>query len=69
MCIPAHSLYLLQPLNIGCFAVLKKAYGSLVDQKMRFGINHIDKLDFLGAYPQARIDEQTLSKTASQQLV
>jgi hypothetical protein len=53
---PAHSSHLLQPLDISCFAVLKRSYGSLVDQKMRLGINHIDKLDFLAAYPQARVD-------------
>jgi hypothetical protein len=53
---PAHSSHLLQPLDIGCFAVLKRAYGSLVSQKMRLGINHIDKLDFLHTYPKARID-------------
>jgi hypothetical protein len=53
---PAHSSHLLQPLDIGCFAVLKRAYGSLVSQKMRLSINHIDKLDFLLAYPKARID-------------
>jgi hypothetical protein len=53
---PAHSSHILQPLDIGCFAVLKRIYGKLVDQKMRCGVNHIDKLDFLAAYPQARID-------------
>ena len=51
---PAHSSHLLQPLDIGCFAVLKRSYGSLVDQKIRLGVNHIDKLDFLAAYPGAR---------------
>ena len=29
-------------------------YGRLVETKMRLGFNHIDKLDFLEAYPQAR---------------
>ena len=53
---PAHSSYLLQPLDIGCFAVLKRAYGRLVESKMRVGINHTDKLDFLEAYPLARIE-------------
>lgn len=52
----AHSSHLLQPLDIGCFAVLKRLYGSLISQKMRLGISHIDKLDFLIAYPQARSD-------------
>lgn len=53
---PAHSSHLLQPLDVGCFAVLKRSYGRLVDQQTRMGINHIDKLDFLAAYPQARLD-------------
>jgi hypothetical protein len=35
--------------------VLKRAYGWLVESKMRVGINHINKLDFLEAYPLARI--------------
>ena len=52
---PAHSSYLLQPLDIGCFAVLKRSYRGLVDQQMRLGINYIDKLDFLAAYPEARV--------------
>ena len=56
ICMPAHSSHLLQPLDIGCFAVLKRAYGRLVESKMRCGINHIDKLDFLEAYPLARIE-------------
>ena len=51
---PPHSSHLLQPLDIGCFAVLKRSYGRLVETKMRVGINHIDKLEFLEAYPQAR---------------
>ena len=55
ICMPAHSSHLLQPLDIGCFAVLKRSYGQLVETKMRLGINHIDKLDFLEAYPYARI--------------
>jgi hypothetical protein len=51
---PAHSSHLLQPLDGGCFAGLKRAYGRLVEIKMRNGINHIDKLNFLEAYPDAR---------------
>lgn len=27
LCMPPHSSHLLQPLNVGCFAPLKKAYG------------------------------------------
>jgi hypothetical protein len=51
---PAHSSHLLQPLDVGCFAVLKRSYSALVDQQTRCGINHIDKIDFLTAYPHAR---------------
>jgi hypothetical protein len=53
---PAHSSHLLQPLDVGCFAPLKRAYGRLVENKMRLGFNHIDKLDFLEVYPSARTE-------------
>jgi hypothetical protein len=56
ICMPPHSSHFLQPLDIGCFAVLKRAYGRLIESKMRARINHIDKLDFLEAYPSARIE-------------
>jgi hypothetical protein len=54
ICMPPHSSHLLQPLDVGCFGLLKRAYGGLVEAKMRLGYNHIDKLDFLKAYPAAR---------------
>lgn len=53
---PPHSSHLLQPLDIGCFAVLKRSYSRLVENQARAGYNHIDKLDFLAAYPQARTE-------------
>ena len=53
---PAHPSHLLQPLDIGCFAVLKQVYGQMVETKMCLGINHINKLDFLEAYPHAQIE-------------
>jgi hypothetical protein len=53
---PPHSSHLLQPLDIGCFAVLKRAYSRLVEVRMRCGSNHVDKLDFLEAYPAARME-------------
>jgi hypothetical protein len=54
ICMPAYSSHLLQPLDVGCFSLLKRAYGCLIEDKMRLGFNHIDKFDFLEAYPQAR---------------
>jgi hypothetical protein len=56
ICMPPHSSHLLQPLDIGCFAVLKRAYGRLIEFKMRSRVNSINKLEFLEAYPTARIE-------------
>jgi hypothetical protein len=56
ICMPPHLSHLLQPLDVGCFAVLKRAYGKCVEDIMRRGQNHIDKLDFLDAFPTARIE-------------
>jgi hypothetical protein len=50
---PAHSSHKLQPLDVGCFAPLKKAYRSLVEKKICLGINYINKLDFLEAFLKA----------------
>jgi hypothetical protein len=56
ICMPSHSSHLLQPLDVGCFSVLKRSYYQVIDQQMRMGVNHIDKLDFLTAYPHARAE-------------
>jgi hypothetical protein len=50
LCMPAHTSHLLQPLDVGCFGPLKKAYGLQIDQFMRNHINHITKTDFLPAF-------------------
>ena len=54
LCMPPHSSHLLQPLDIGCFSPLKRAYGHQVEICMQLGRNHIDKLDFLEAFKPAR---------------
>jgi hypothetical protein len=56
LCMPPHSSHLLQPLDVGCFAVLKRSYGRLLKQKMSLGVNHIDKQEFLPLYQQARAE-------------
>jgi hypothetical protein len=53
LCMPAHSSHILQPLDIGCFAVLKRAYSRFISDLARVGYNHIDKLDFLEDYQRA----------------
>jgi hypothetical protein len=54
ICMPPHSSHLLQPLDVSCFAVLKRQYRQLIEQRMRLGFNHIDKIDFLTTFPKAR---------------
>jgi hypothetical protein len=54
ICMPAHSSHLLQPLDVGCFGILKHFYGQYVQDMARVGTTHIDKLDFLDIYPAAR---------------
>jgi hypothetical protein len=51
---PAHLLYLLQPLDIGCFLALKQAYKYSVKQLIACSVNHINKYKFLPLYRQAR---------------
>ena len=47
---PAHTSHILQPLDVSCFSPLKKIYGSQIENKMRLGINHITKEEFLPAF-------------------
>jgi hypothetical protein len=50
VCMPAHSSHLLQPLDVGCFAPLKKAYGRQAEKLIRNRINHITKTEFLPCF-------------------
>jgi hypothetical protein len=54
LCMPAHASHILQPLDVGCFSVLKRVYGALIMEEMRLGVNSIDKDDFIQLYPIAR---------------
>jgi hypothetical protein len=56
ICMPPHSSHLLQPLDVGCFAPLKRAYGGVIEAKARAGVNHIDKLDFITTFPNVRTE-------------
>ena len=42
-----HSSHLLQPIDISCFAILKRLYSLQIEQSIRLGIDHINKEDFL----------------------
>jgi hypothetical protein len=50
LCMPAHSSHLLQPLDVGCFSPLKKAYGQQIKDLMRDHVVHITKDDFFPAF-------------------
>jgi len=47
---PSHSSHLLQPLDVGCFSPLKRAYSRQIEGLIRDHINHITKLEFLPAF-------------------
>ena len=51
---PSHTSHLLQPLDVACFSLLKKAYSRLVENIARQCIFHVDRADFLGMYKTAR---------------
>ena len=47
---PPHSSHLLQPLDVGCFGPLKKAYGREIEHLIRCSITHVSKIEFLPAF-------------------
>jgi hypothetical protein len=50
---PAHSSHLLQPLNVGCFSPLKRAYSDKISSLARYGTKQIKKEAFLLAFKAA----------------
>jgi hypothetical protein len=53
LCMPPRSSHLLQPLDVGCFSPLKKAYGDEISALARNFTNHIGKETFLPAFKSA----------------
>ncbi|KAI9035070.1 transposase [Aspergillus affinis] len=58
---PANSSHLCQSLDVACFSPLKQAYSGLLEQLIRTGYYHIEKVDFLDIYPEAHV--QAFKKT------
>jgi hypothetical protein len=50
LCMPPHLSHLLQPLDIGCFAPLKRAYYAEIDSWSRYSVTQIKKETFLPAF-------------------
>ncbi|KAJ0125886.1 Cytochrome P450 monooxygenase yanC [Fusarium oxysporum f. sp. albedinis] len=63
LCMPPHSSHLLQPLDIGCFGPLKRAYGREIERLIRRSVTHVEKTDFFLAFYvafQATITEKNI---------
>jgi hypothetical protein len=50
---PPHLSYLLQPLNVGYFSPLKRAYSREIEALICHHINYITKLEFMPAFKAA----------------
>jgi len=60
---PAHASHLLQPLDVGCFGPLKRAYGREIEHLIRCSVTHISKTEFFPAFHaahQAAITESNI---------
>ena len=53
LCLPPYSSYLTQPLDIGCFSVLKRAYSQQIKTFIKAYINYITKVKFFLAFKAA----------------
>ena len=53
LCLPAHSSHITQPLDVGCFGPLKRAYGREINAFIKAHINQISKVEFLIAFKAA----------------
>jgi hypothetical protein len=65
LCMPAHTSHILQPLDVSCFGPLKKVYGAQIEKKMRLGVNHISKEEFLPAFFTAHQQAMTTGNITS----
>lgn len=54
LCLPPHSTHILQPLDVGVFSPLAKAYKSLIQSNSIFGAERVDNERFLIYFQQAR---------------
>jgi hypothetical protein len=59
LCLPSHLSHLTQPLDVGCFSVLKKRYGAQIEHFIKARIMHIGKDDFFLAFKTAFLETMT----------
>jgi hypothetical protein len=60
LCLPAYSFHLTQPLDVGCFSILKRAYGCQIEDFIKAHINHITKVEFFVAFKTAYLQSITV---------
>jgi hypothetical protein len=63
LCLPPHSSHLTQPLDVGCFSVLKRAYGRQIETFIKAHINHITKVEFFLAFKAAYLASMTVQNS------
>jgi hypothetical protein len=59
LCLPVHSSYLTQPLDIDCFNILKRLYNKQLEAFIKTHINHIAKPEFFIAFKAAHLITMT----------
>lgn len=65
LCLPPHTTHYLQPLDVGCFGPLTKAYKKQLDERNKVGVVHMTKVDFLTCLQQARSKAMTADNIMS----
>jgi hypothetical protein len=65
LCMPPHSSHLLQPLSVGCFSRLKRAYSREIESLIRHHVNDITKHEFLPAFKAAFTQAFTIANFCS----
>jgi hypothetical protein len=50
LCLPPHTTHILQPLDVGVFSALAKAYKQLVSHQSALGAQSVDNHQFLLSY-------------------
>ena len=50
LCLPAYLSYITQPLDVGCFSILKRMYGRQIKTFIKAYINYITKVEFFLAF-------------------
>lgn len=65
LCLPPHTTYFLQPLDVGCFGPLNIAYKIQLEKRNKTGVVNVSKLDFLTLLKNAREEAMTLKNIMS----